>query len=131
MRRENRNQKNYKNMNIYYWIGGAIALFAIVFTISYIIYANKLNKSAEALDMEQFSALTNSVQDASSSIGKTVEESKNEVNNTNTEKIAVNTSNIEKTEKNKTTNNTKNKNVVKETNSETKEEIKEISFARW
>ena len=103
MRRENRNQKNNKNLNIYYWGAAAIALFLVVFAIAYIIYGNS-KTNTDNLSMQEFSNLdTTDLEDASSSIGKTVDESKNELNNTNTEKIAINTSNMENT-KNTTSN---------------------------
>ena len=89
--------------------------------------------------MQEFSNLnTTDLEDASSSIGKTVEESKNEVNNTNTEKIAINTSNMENTKntisntntaKQSTTNKVK-ENTAKETNTQKVEENKEITFER-
>lgn len=138
MRRENRNQKNNKNLNIYYWGAAAIALFLVVFAIAYIIYGNS-KTNTDNLSMQEFSNLdTTDLEDASSSIGKTVDESKNELNNTNTEKIAINTSNMENTKnttsntntaKQSTTNKVK-ENTAKETNAQKVEENKEITFER-
>ena len=138
MRRENRNQKNNKNLNIYYWGAAAIALFLVVFAIAYIIYGNS-KTNTDNLSMQEFSNLdTTELEDASSSIGKTVDESKNELNNTNTEKIAINTSNMEKkqnttsntnTAKQSTTNKVKGNNA-KETNVQKVEENKEVTFER-
>lgn len=89
--------------------------------------------------MQEFSNLdTTDLEDASSSIGKTVDESKNELNNTNTEKIAINTSNMENTKnttsntnttKTTTTNKTK-ENTSKDTNTQKTEENKEVIFER-
>ena len=133
MRRENRKQKNNKNLNIYYWGAAAIALFLVVFAIAYIIYGNS-KTNTDNLSMQEFSNLdTTDLEDASSSIGKTVDESKNELNNTNTEKIAINTSNMENTKnttsntnttKTTTTNKTK-ENTSKDTNTQKTEENKE------
>ena len=138
MRRENRNQKNNKNLNIYYWGAAAIALFLVVFAIAYIIYGNS-KTNTDNLSMQEFSNLdTTDLEDASSSIGKTVDESKNELNNTNTEKIAINTSNMENTKnttsntntaKQRTTNKVK-ENTAKETNAQKAEENKEVTFER-
>ena len=138
MRRENRNQKNNKNLNIYYWGAAAIALFLVVFAIAYIIYGNS-KTNTDNLSMQEFSNLdTTDLEDASSSIGKTVDESKNELNNTNTEKIAINTSNMENkknttsntnTAKQSTTNKVK-ENTAKETNAQKAEENKEVTFER-
>lgn len=138
MRRENRNQKNNKNLNIYYLGAAAIALFLVVFAIAYIIYGNS-KTNTDNLSMQEFSNLdTTDLEDASSSIGKTVDESKNELNNTNTEKIAINTSNMENTKnttsntntaKQSTTNKVK-ENTAKETNAQKAEENKEVIFER-
>lgn len=138
MRRENRNQKNNKNLNIYYWGAAAIALFLVVFAIAYIIYGNS-KTNTDNLSMQEFSNLdTTDLEDASSSIGKTVDESKNELNNTNTEKIAINTSNMENTKnttsntntaKQSTTNKVK-EDTAKETNAQKTEENKEVTFER-
>ena len=138
MRRENRNQKNNKNLNIYYWGAAAIALFLVVFAIAYIIYGSS-KTNTNNLSMQEFSNLnTTDLEDASSSIGKTVEESKNEVNNTNTEKIAINTSNMENTKNtisntNTAKQSTRNKvkeNAEKETNAQKAEENIEVTFER-
>lgn len=138
MRRENRNQKNNKNLNIYYWGAAAIALFLVVFAIAYIIYGSS-KTNTDNLSMQEFSNLnTTDLEDASSSIGKTVEESKDEVNNTNTEKIAINTSNMENTKNTISNTNTakqspRNKvkeNAEKETNAQKAEENKEVTFER-
>lgn len=138
MRRENRNQKNNKNLNIYYWGAAAIALFLVVFAIAYIIYGNS-KTNTDNLSMQEFSNLdTTDLEDASSSIGKTVDESKNELNNTNTEKIAINTSNMENTKNtisntNTAKQSTRNKvkeNAEKETNAQKAEENKEVTFER-
>lgn len=138
MRRENRNQKNNKNLNIYYWSAAIVAIFLVVFAIAYIIYGNS-KTNTDNLSMQEFSNLdTTDLEDASSSIGKTVEESKNELNNTNTEKIAINTSNMENKKNttantnstNQKTTNKAKENTTKDTNTKETEENKEITFER-
>lgn len=136
MRREQRRKENLnKNMNIYYIAGGLILLFIVVFGATYLIYGNSKSNNSDVIDTEKFGqAETNTIiEEASSSIGKTVEESANEVNNT-TEKIAINTSNINNTTSNTTnsTNSTTKSKTTNNTSSKTTstEETKEVSFIR-
>lgn len=92
MRRENRN-KNKINSNMTIYITGGILLVVIsAFIITFIMYSNKLDGDLYALDSEYLSKYNyvtinnENTTSASSSIGKTVEESKNAntVNSTNT-----------------------------------------------
>lgn len=89
MRRENRG-KNKINSNKTIFITGGVLLLAIAtFIITFVLYSNKLEGKLYALDSEYIAQYTNSTQNnldntveeqtasASSSIGKTVEESKN------------------------------------------------------
>jgi len=103
MRKEKRNQKkNNKNTSVFITGGVLIAALA-VFVITFIVYANKFDNDLYALDSEYLAQYTNSEQDfiqeenkiidttsASSSIGKTVEESEKELTN---ETITKDTSN--------------------------------------
>lgn len=91
MRRENRG-KNRTNSNTAIFITGGVLLLAIAtFVITFIIYSNKLDNDLYALDSEYIAQYTNNTENnlennitvenqeaesASSSIGKTVEESK-------------------------------------------------------
>ena len=85
------------------YISIAVVIIAILtFVITYVVYSNALSKKSTG-DLSRITELSSTkneqVSEASSSIGKTVnevteEESKNEVN-----KIAINTSNIEQANK--------------------------------
>lgn len=111
MRRERR-MANRKNSNTSVFITGGVLILAIVtFIVTFIVYSNKLD-SEYALDSEYLAQFTNTnkntlevditneiTESASSSIGKTVEESESELkeettSNTKTEKE---TTNINKT----------------------------------
>ena len=122
MRRENRkNNKTSSNRTLF--ITGGILLLAIAtFVITFIIYSNRLNSDLYSFDSEYLAQYTNVVnsntieenktQSASSSIGKTVEESEEEINNnSNVNKTNVTISNKKTSEKtnNTTTSSTKNK----------------------
>ena len=105
MRREKR-MASKKNSNTSVFITGGVLILAIAtFIVTFIVYSNKLD-SEYALDSEYLAQFTNNnalevdltdeiTESASSSIGKTVEESKNEIkeetNNTKTEKDTTST----------------------------------------
>ena len=104
MRRERR-MANRKNSNTSVFITGGVLILAIVtFIVTFIVYSNKLD-SEYALDSEYLAQFTNTnkntlevditnevTESASSSIGKTVEESENEIKEkTNNTKIETNT----------------------------------------
>ena len=86
MRRENRKQSKL-NSNTTIFITGGILLAAIAtFVITFIAYSNKLDNSLYALDSDYLSKYNyisqtneNDITSASTSIGKTVEESKNNI----------------------------------------------------
>ena len=102
MRRENRN-KNKVDSNISIYVTGGILLLAILaFVITFVVYSNRLSNDAYILDSEYLSKynMSNNIEaddtaSASSSIGKTVEESKNNVtlNNSATNKTKDNKEN--------------------------------------
>lgn len=132
MRRNNRRSFNNeeKESKKLVMISLSVLIIAVLaFVITYVVYSNHLNKS---LDISEFEAYpitdlgkTNGLisSEASSSIGKTVNEMQEKVNevqsSTNTEKIAINTSNMEKeTAKQET------KTEVKTTETETQKEEK-------
>ena len=116
MRRENRN-KNKFNSNMTVYITGGVLLVAIAtFVIAFIAYSNKLDGDLYALDSEYLSKYNyittedSNTTSASSSIGKTVEESKNtsniNSNNTNITKennVSNNNQVVTKTTTNKST----------------------------
>lgn len=84
MRRENRKNRANSNMSIYI-TGGVLVLAIIAFIITFVVYSNKLDSDSYGLDSEYLAQYTNennniiseNTTTASSSIGKTVEESKN------------------------------------------------------
>lgn len=138
------------NMNIGMVLWGVIIVVAIVaFIVSYMLYSNRSEKQAKSItdnNTKMSSAIENTMinmvgntEEASSSIGKSVNEMKTTDGNTqNTEKVAVNTSNIEKkqeenkqTSNNQETNEKNNENTSNtEENVQTEENTKDPSFAK-
>lgn len=132
MRRETRSSDSNQGMKSrLYLIGGVLALAVLAFVISLFVYSNKANKEANLSKMNtdkitDFISNTTEeggaedLEQASTSIGKTVEESEEQ------EKIAINTSIMNKTEE-ETKNTVKNTNTVKEEKEtkQNKEEQKE------
>lgn len=101
MRRQNRKPFNEKNeANKMLIISLSVLIIAIFsFVITYIIYSNYLNNEKEVADTKKNSITNLSLTQASSSIGKSVNEVEKEDNDANeiqTNKIAINTSNMEK-----------------------------------
>ena len=129
MRRENRG-KNKINSNTTIFITGGVLLLAIAtFVITFVIYSNKLDSDLYALDSEYIAQYTNSAQNniennnessneetasASSSIGKTVEESKNNTIIQEDKKEEVKENTIKKENKNNTTKSSTIKKEVEE-----------------
>ena len=125
MRREKRG-KNKINSNTTIFITGGVLLLAIAtFVITSIVYSNKLDSDLYALDSEYIAQYTNSTKNieslneetasASSSIGKTVEESKNSTTEAK-KKEKVKESTTKKESKNNTTKSTTTKKEVEEKN---------------
>lgn len=117
MRREiRRKEENEKKRNILYIGGSLIGIAIIVFAITFVVYGNKMEEQS-IIDTEKFAGLveqtTNTAQVTSTQMGKTVEESKNEIQNT------VN----EGTKNNKVVTENKKEETQKEENSK-KEETK-------
>ena len=103
MRRENRRkpvEEGLDGKKMLYITGSVLALAVIVFVITFLIYGNKLNNDTE---LAKLNTTNNSignlvpVEETSTSYGKTVEEMEEEEgnDNQNTEKIAINTSQME------------------------------------
>lgn len=117
MRRETRNhdQKQIHHIkSMLYLGGGVIAIALVAFLITYSVYTNSLKKQSYGnMDTEQIAKLvpngvqntiTNDTQEASTQMGKSVEEMQNQTQeNTPTEqpKIAINTTNMTKEEEQK------------------------------
>ncbi|MCI8636687.1 MAG: M23 family metallopeptidase [Clostridia bacterium] len=125
MRRENR-RKNLQGSStkldkviLYAGIGVAI-LTVIVFCL--FMYSKGLNDNIKnsTMNLEEMANITNNTQSASTEIGKTVEESKNEVEKSDENATNNTTSNTDNTNNsNNITNNTSNKsqnNTIKNTN---------------
>ena len=115
MRRDNRKQKKV-NSNMTVVVTGGILLLAIAtFVITFIIYSNKLGDDLYSFDSEYLTQYRNiegsddeikdkETKTASSSIGKNVVESKNNVNNNIVSSNKINTTNnIKKTNKSEDT----------------------------
>ena len=115
MRRENR-KKNKMSSNTTVFITGGILLVAIAaFVITFIVYSNKLDNDLYSFDSEFLAQYTNKedkkivtdekeTASASSSIGKTVKESEEDLNNKdNTVENSINTSASNDNIKNTTT----------------------------
>lgn len=150
MRRDFR--KHNKGLNdkiIMYSIVGGISLILIL--VGLVIYSKNLRDDMKqgTLNLEEMASIANNTTDntesASTEIGKTVEEAKNETNSTNTDntqnqnntanttgnKIAINTSNMTKTNGNSNTASNNKSNTTKQTNAGAEKENikKELSFS--
>lgn len=133
MRRENRRRPMEEGLDgkkMLYITGSVLALAVIIFVITFLIYGNKLNNSTNiAKSNRNNNTIGNLVasEETSTSMGKTV----NEMQEENTEKIAVNTS--QETQNNTTTNkeNTTKTNTNQENNTKpnkTTEPVKDPEF---
>lgn len=120
MRRENRKHSKMNSNKTVFITGGILLLAIVTFVITFIVYSNKLDSDLYSLDSEYLAQYTNTSNEtekgeetasASSSIGKTVEESEQEANNT--------------TKSEKVTNTTEKNTTQKSTNATTKKETKE------
>lgn len=100
MRRENRMRRNTGNTKNILYIGGSIlAIGVIAFAITFILYGNKMEEQSNigASEIAKLaSQSTTNTEMASTAMGKTVEESKNQIQ-TNTIKKEVNTNTVTNT----------------------------------
>ena len=126
MRRERRGKVETKGMNknLLYIGGSLLGIGIISFAITFVLYGNKM-KEQTSIGEEKIARLVQEAADSTKSIstqmGKTVEESKNEISNnanTVTNKTTTNTKKKNTTTKNVTSNttNTVNTNKKEETN---------------
>lgn len=124
MRRERRVGSVSKNKNLLYIGGSILGIGIIAFSITFVLYGNKMEKQSQfntgkIAGLMQNNTMTNT-QSASTQMGKTVEESKNQIQNT------MNT--VDTNTKKETPKKTESTNTTKE---EKKTEVKkEISFAK-
>ena len=112
MRRENRKQGKVNSNKTVFITGGILLLAIATFIITFIAYSNKLDNNLFSFDSEYLAQYSNTTEDnksvisdketasASSSVGKTVEESEKEIKNetakttntikeTNTSKVTI------------------------------------------
>lgn len=124
MRRETRKRENKgNNRNILYLGGSLIGIGIISFVITFILYGNKMEEQSD-ISSQKIATLVQEAasdsQSASSQMGKTVEESTNEI--TNVENTITNTTNTNKESSSNITNNvntTKSNNTVETTKKDT------------
>ena len=92
MRRENRKQGKVNSNKTVFVTGGILLLAIATFIITFIVYSNKLDNNLYSFDSEYLAQYSNTIDDnsvisdkettsASSSVGKTVEESEKEMKN--------------------------------------------------
>lgn len=108
MRRENRKHSKMNSNKTVFITGGILILAIATFVITFIVYSNKLDSDLYSLDSEYLAQYTNTSNEAekseetasaSSSIGKTVEESEQEENNTTKSEKVTNTTDKNTTQK--------------------------------
>lgn len=144
-RRGRRDTDSNKNISMIFF--ATIIIIAIAsFIVSYVLYSGRLSARAKTITNNNTQKISSTSENnminmidnteaASSSIGKSVNELENTTtdikNNENTEKIAVNTSNIEKKQtENKQTNENKNESDEDEQEPQIEEVAKDPSFIK-
>ncbi len=124
MRRKSRKHDENDNKISMIVLGGSALVIIIAFVLAYTLYSGSISRQAKSstnntqristTEDNMINMITNSEnsQTVSSAIGKSVNEMENEINqntnNSNTTKVAVNTSNIEEKSKEKTSENVEN-----------------------
>ncbi len=105
MKRQNRNifHEDQETKKMLYIAGGVLLVAILAFVITFFIYSNMLNPSEQTGDVggskiTDLATANTQTSQASTSIGKTVNEVQTQENTTkeNTTKIAINTSNMQK-----------------------------------
>lgn len=91
--RRNQNDDNFDTKKILYITGAILLLAIIIFAVVFYMYNKQWNEDYQ--EIGQINSIAQDYEETSSSFGKTVNESQNEMIENNTEKIAVNTSKIE------------------------------------
>lgn len=119
MRREQRKKQKNNSNTLVYVSGGILAVAIIAFIVAFVFYYNKLNSDSTGILDTQFLSSTNeNTTSASSSMGKTVEESENQLEANTTTTVEENKT-VESTNKVNTT--TTNNNKTEKTKTEEKE----------
>lgn len=126
MRRNLRRERKEKNHNLFY-IGGSIVLIGLIaFAVTFVVYGNKMDKQAN-IDSQKIASLvkesTTDSAEVSTKVGKTVEESQNEIQK-NTSKSTQNTIDNTTTKATNSTNTTKIEETIKAQDTTKKEETK-------
>lgn len=91
--RRNQNDDDFDTKKILYITGAIFVLAIIIFAVVFYMYNKQWDEDYQELG--QINSIAEDYEETSSSFGKTVNESQNEMLENNTEKIAVNTSEIE------------------------------------
>ena len=131
MRREKRKNNKMNSNTLIYISGGVLTVAIIAFIITFVAYSNRLNSNSSGiLGTEYLSNAENntleSTAEASSKVGKTIEESKNEISE-NTMKEQPENEYTDVDRNNKTTKETSNSSS-KDTQSQDKKVEKEPEF---
>lgn len=130
MRREQRKRRDNNSNTLVYISGGILAVAIIAFIITFVVYSNRLNSNSSGILDTQFLSsvgennILGNTTSASSSMGKTVNESENKMANTIQDDA--------QTEKNETNNINSSKKVEKTENKKVeqkKKEEKKLTFA--
>ncbi len=137
MRRERRkHEKNENSKNILYIGGSILGIGIIAFVITFIVYGNIMEEQSE-FSSGKISSLveaTNNAKTASSGMGKTVEESKQDIEKTQ-EDLVNTTTTTTNTNKSSQANGTKSNTTTKKTStnkqtSTNKNVVKEVTFIK-
>lgn len=137
-RREKVNNNNFKHL--IFLSGGILLAIIITFVITFIVYNNKLKDSSySSLTTEKIADLvpntddylndtTSYIEEASSDIGKSIEEAINDIEEKENSKNTTTNTTKESSEKEKTTTNTTSEQNTKATNAEP-EKVKDPEFS--
>lgn len=133
--RNNRRARNFneetETKKLIYISIAVIILAILTFAITYVVYSNVLNKNSQDLTQkitDMGTQTEGTLSEASNPIGKNVNEVKEEQENT--EKIAINTTNVEKQTEEKKNETIETKAQEEKKQEIKKEEIKDPTFAK-
>lgn len=134
MRREIRRQEEEKKMHNLLYVGGSLLAIAVIaFAIVFFIYGNNMEKQS-ILDTQKFSSLVEentNTQQASTQMGKTIEESQNQTITENKTETKSNTQTKQTKTDTKKQTETKKEEVKQETKKDEQQENKqEIKFTK-
>lgn len=135
MRREQRKNNHKTNSNLYIYVSGGILLIAIMaFIITFIVYSNRLDSDSSGIidtqylsNIENNNILNDNTTSASSSMGKTVEESENELVENNNINQDTQTTDKETANSAKSTNTTTTTEKESKSSTKTQKDTKFVS----